>query len=163
MLIDTKIQKIVGGGHKVNEVRYMDEIVWKEKEDIKMIITNLDDTKYFYINNKGRYQLINKPEYQFMTVYLCVKAENKTLINIYKEVAGLEVPMPTLENMKCKNRDYNRAPYSNIDYLGYAYDYYIKLLISTPLSKTVILVNHTDNTYDIESESKEVIEKFETL
>lgn len=141
----------------------MDGIVWKEKENIKMTITTLDDTKYFYINDKGRYQLINKPEYQFMTVYLCVKAENKTLINIYREMTGLEVTMPTPENMKCKNRDYNRVPIVNVDDVGYAYDFLIDLLISTPLSKIVILVNHKDNTYDMESESKEVIEKFETL
>lgn len=137
--------------------------MWKEKETINMIITNLDDTKYFYINDKGRYQLINKPEYQFMTVYLCVKSENKTLTEIHKKVAGIEIDIPMPEEMKYKNRDYYHIPAVNDAFMGYAYDYYIDLLIPTPLSKTVILVNHTDNDYDIHSESKEVIEKFETL
>lgn len=129
-----------------------------------MTITTLDDTKYFYINDKGRYQLINKPEYQFMTVYLCIENENKTLINLYKEVAGLEIKLPMILALKGKNRTYNCVPIANdAKTFGYAYDGLIELLISTPLSKTVILVNHADNTYDIESESKIVIEKFETL
>lgn len=167
MLIDKNIKNIIGGGYNVSEVKYMDKTVWKK--DIEMIITNLDDAKYFYINDDGCYQLINKPEYQFMSVYVCEESENKSLLTVYRDISGIRIGFSIPSYAKRKSRAYNHMPnknYHDSDYnssYGHVLDYYIKILIPTPLSKTVILVNHINNYYDLEAESKVVIEKFETL
>lgn len=147
----------------------MGRTVWNDGKNIKMIITNFDDTKYFYINDEGYYQLINKPEYQYMSVYMCEESENKALLSVYKDINGIRIRFDSPSYAKGKNRSYNHMPYKNYNdssynkNYGHVCDYYVKILIPTTLSKTVILVNHTDNFYDLEAETKKVMEKFETL
>ena len=54
MLINTNIKRIVGGGCEIKEVRYMDNVVWKKRNEYKIIL-NPDSLSYVkvYINSKG--------------------------------------------------------------------------------------------------------------
>lgn len=52
MLIDKNIQNILGRGHNVSEVKYMDKTVWKKS----IILTTFDDTRYFYKDIEGYYR-----------------------------------------------------------------------------------------------------------
>lgn len=52
MLIGKNIKNILGGGHNVSEVKYMDKTVWSA--GIKY--TTFDDTNYFYKDSNGYYR-----------------------------------------------------------------------------------------------------------
>ena len=52
MLIGKNIKNILGGGHNVSEVKYMDKTVWKKS----IILTTFDDTRYFYKDIEGYYR-----------------------------------------------------------------------------------------------------------
>lgn len=51
MLINSDIKRIVGGGCEIKEVRYMDSVVWKKKNEYKFIIDPDSYNANVYIDN----------------------------------------------------------------------------------------------------------------
>lgn len=54
MLINTNIKRIVGGGCEIKEIRYMNNVVWKKRNEYKVIL-DPDSLSYakVYIDSRG--------------------------------------------------------------------------------------------------------------
>ena len=51
MLINTNIQRIVGGGYEIKEVRYMNNVVWKKRNEFRFQISPQDKSiANIYVN-----------------------------------------------------------------------------------------------------------------